>query len=59
MNFVFELGFVPKVRIISISILIQNVISPTRRQAIIWTNDGYLTDALCFSRPQWTKVLFD
>ena len=29
---------------------------PTRRRAIIWTNDGYFTDAyICFTRPQWVK----
>ena len=36
-----SLKFVPKVPINNIPALVQ----PTRRQAIIWTNDGLFTDA--------------
>ena len=41
-----SLKFVPKVRINNIPALVQIMdLVPTRWQAIIWTNDGKLTDA--------------
>ena len=47
-----SLKFVPKGLINNIPSLVQ-----TRRQAIIWTDDGYFTDAydICITRPQWVK----
>ena len=37
--------FVPKGLINNISIGSDNGSAPTRRQAIVWTNDGYIIDA--------------
>ena len=31
--------------------------APARRQAIIWTNDGYFIDAYVHLRPQWVDSL--
>ena len=37
--------FVPKGPINNIPSLVQIILAPSRRQAIIWTNDGKFTDA--------------
>ena len=30
--------------------------APTRRQAIVWTNDGLFTDHICVTAPQWVNM---
>ena len=44
-----SLKFVPKGSIDNISTGSDNGLAPTRRQAIIWTNDGKLTDAYIYA----------
>ena len=34
-----------------------NSLAPTRLQAIIWTNDGYLIMYICVTWPQWVRVI--
>ena len=44
-SFDISLNFAPKGQINNVPVLVQIMLEPTRRQAIIWTNDGTFTDA--------------
>ena len=59
MNFSIDISlkFVPKGRISNIIIGSDNGLVPTRRQAIIWTNDDKFTDACMRTWPQWVNLL--
>ena len=53
-SFWISLKFIPKARINNILTLVQ-IMAPTRRQAIIWTNDVKLPTHMCVTRPQWVE----